>query len=91
MRRWLLLLPVLLLLSPAAAWAGTGPDDVVAALRSDPVYVDDMYRFFKANAASIAYEAYQNNNTSQTDGHQLCPTTPFPRAQGKYAQDWRAG
>jgi hypothetical protein len=57
----------------------------------DPVYIDDMFKFFKANATSIAYEAYQNNTTSTTDGHQLCPTTPFPRAQGMYAQDWKAG
>src|SRR4051794_18038144 len=57
----------------------------------DPVYIHNMYQFFKANAASIAYEAYQNNDTSTTDGHQLCPTTPFPRARDMYAQDWKAG
>jgi hypothetical protein len=61
------------------------------ATADDPVYIDNMYRFFKKNAANIAYEAYQNNNTSATDGHQLCPTTPFPRAQRMYAQDWQAG
>src|SRR4051794_14669356 len=61
------------------------------ATADDPVYIDNMYRFFRANAASIAYETYQNNNTSATDGHQLCPTTPFPRARAMYAQRWRAG
>ena len=65
-----------------------GPERPVT---DDPVYIHDMYQFFKANAASIAYEAYQNNNTSTTDGHQLCPTTPFPRARNAYAQDWQTG
>jgi hypothetical protein len=61
------------------------------ATADDPVYIDDMFRFLKANAASIAYEAYQNNNTSTTDGHQLCPTTPFPHARDAYARNWKAG
>jgi hypothetical protein len=61
------------------------------ATADDPVYIDNMYRFFRANAASIGWETYQNNTTSATDGHQLCPTTPFPRARAMYAQRWRAG
>lgn len=44
MRRWLLLLPVLLALlavpGTALASGDTGVDDVVGALRSDPVYLD---------------------------------------------------
>jgi hypothetical protein len=61
------------------------------ATADDPVYVENMFRFFKANAASIGWETYQNNTTSATDGHQLCPTTPFPRARGMYARLWRTG
>jgi hypothetical protein len=72
-------------------WGVWDTASVDPATADDPVYVDDMYRFFKANAASIAYEAYQNNNASTTDGHQLCPTTLFPRARDTYAQDWQAG
>ena len=31
----------------------------------DPVYIDNMYRFFKANAGSIAYETYFNTRAGQ--------------------------
>ena len=40
----------------------------------DPVYMDNMYRFFRDNAANIAYEAYFNGDTDQ-GGHALCPDT----------------
>jgi hypothetical protein len=64
-------------------WANgtnTAPDD--------PVYVDNMYRFFKANAASIAYESYFN---AMADQHLLCPTTRFPNAAAMYKADWASG
>jgi hypothetical protein len=72
-------------------WGVWDTDRVTTPQADDPVYIDAMYRFFKANAASIGWETYQNNVTSATDGHQLCPTTPFPRAQAAYARLWRAG
>jgi hypothetical protein len=61
------------------------------ATADDPVYISNMYRFFKENAASIMYETYQNNNTSSTDGHEMCPATPFPNARDAYARLWKAG
>ena len=72
-------------------WGIWDTDQVSTRQADDPVYIDDMYRFFRDNAASIGWEAYQNNVTSADDGHQLCPTTPFPRARDMYARRWRAG
>ena len=54
----------------------------------DPVYIDNMYRFFKANAGSIAYETYFN---AMPDQHLLCPTTRFPRAAAMYKLLWNLG
>ncbi len=58
-----------------------------AAQADDPVYIDNMYRFFKANAGSIAYETYFN---AMADQHLLCPTTRFPKASAMYAKDFGA-
>src|SRR4051794_36014578 len=68
-----------------AVWQTSGQS---AAYADDPVYIDDMYRFFGANAASIAFETYQNNSP---DEHELCSSNNYPRARGRYGQDWRAG
>ena len=60
-----------------------------AAKADDPVYMDNMYRFLKANAASIAYETYFN---AMPDQHTLCNAdgtpTLFPNAAATYKKDW---
>ena len=58
-----------------------------AAAADDSVYVDNMFRFFGANAADIAYESYFN----KLSVHQLCPSTLFPNAATKYQTDWGLG
>ena len=60
------------------------------AQADDPVYVDNMYRFFKGNAGSIAYDTYTASD-SANGGHALCPSTAFPRAAAQYRADWSAG
>ena len=45
------------------------------ALADDPVYIDNMYRFFRDNAGDIAYETYFNGMTGL---HPLCPGTTYP-------------
>jgi hypothetical protein len=61
-----------------------------AAQADDPVYVDNMYRFFRGNAGSIAYDTYIASD-SANGGHALCPSTAFPRAAAQYRADWSAG
>ena len=51
----------------------------------DPVYIDNMYRFFRGNAGSIAYETYFN---AMADQHLLCPSTHFPKAAARYRANW---
>jgi hypothetical protein len=58
-----------------------------AAAADDPVYVDNVFRFFGANAADVAYESYFN----KLSVHQLCPSTLFPNAAAKYQADWGLG
>ena len=58
-----------------------------AAAADDPVYVDNMFRFFGTNAADVAYESYFN----KLSVHQLCPSTLFPNAAAKYQTDWGLG
>jgi hypothetical protein len=56
------------------------------------VYVDNMYRFFRDNAESIAYETYFD---AMPDQHALCDAggtpTLFPNAAARYRADWGAG
>ena len=65
---------------------------LTAAQADDPVYVDNMYRFFKTNAADIAYESYFN---AKPDDHALCNAdgtpTNYPNAAAMYQADWRLG
>jgi hypothetical protein len=62
---------------------------MTAAQADDPVYVDNMYRFFRGNAADIAYETYFN---AMPDQHTLCgparTPTLFPNAAATYRADW---
>ncbi len=59
----------------------------------DPVYMDNMYKFFRSNAADIAYETYLNANAAD-GGHALCnpdgAPTKFPKAAARYKADWGA-
>jgi hypothetical protein len=49
-----------------------------------PVYIQNMYRFFKKNAPSIAYESYYNCSSL----HRLYPDSPFPKASAMYRKLW---
>jgi beta-mannanase len=57
------------------------------AKADNPVYVENMYRFFRDNAADIAYENYYNRPTV----HQLFPSTRFAQARARYQELWSAG
>lgn len=59
-------------------------DQGSVAAADNPLYVANMHRFFRANAATIAYENYFNCPLE----HQLHPSTRFPRARGEYRQLW---
>jgi hypothetical protein len=65
---------------------------LTAAQADDPVYVDNMYRFFRANAANVAYESYFNK---LPDDHALCSNdgtpTNYPNAAAMYKADWSLG
>jgi hypothetical protein len=58
-----------------------------AAKADDPVYMDNMYRFFRDHAGDIAYETYLNANP-RDGGHALCPSTRFPKAAARYKANW---
>ena len=64
-------------------WQQGGPSSAA----DDPVYIDNMYRFFRDHAADVAYDSYQNSQPV----HWLCPVTPFSRAALRYATNWKAG
>jgi hypothetical protein len=49
-----------------------------------PVYVRNMYQFFRKNAPSIAYESYYNCGGD----HRLYPDGPFPKASATYQKLW---
>jgi beta-mannanase len=57
------------------------------AKADNPVYVENMYRFFRDNAADIAYENYYNRPLK----HQLFPSTRFAQARARYQELWSAG
>src|SRR5689334_10739286 len=65
---------------------------MTAAQADDPVYVDNMYRFFRDHAADLAYETYFN---AMADQHALCNAdgtpTSFPSAAAAYKADWSLG
>jgi hypothetical protein len=61
---------------------GQGP------LRADnPLYIDNMYAFFKENAENLAYENYYNCPSV----HRIFPTTSFPLSAARYRQLWSGG
>ncbi len=61
-----------------------------SAMADDPVYMDNMYKFFHNNADAIAYETYFNGDTT-SGGHKLCPSTVYPNAVAVYQNDWGLG
>jgi hypothetical protein len=61
-----------------------------ASQADDPVYIDNMYKFFKSNAGDIAYETYFDGNTGEGDSA-LCPSNLFPKAASTYRLDWGLG
>ena len=54
------------------------------------MFMDNMYRFFKNNAADIAYETYFDGNTA-VGNSSLCPGDQFPKAAAVYKKDWGSG
>jgi beta-mannanase len=54
----------------------------------DPVYVQNMYDFFRAHGSAIAYEAYFN---AQCPDFCVFPPGRNPRAAERYRQLWAAG
>jgi hypothetical protein len=58
-----------------------------SAAADNPLYVENMYRFFRDNAADIAYENYYNCPAR----HRIHPVSPYPRASARYRELWSAG
>lgn len=50
------------------------------ALTDNPLFIQNMYRFFRNNAADIAYETYYNCPTK----HVLYPRSPYPKSSKVY-------
>jgi hypothetical protein len=67
-------------------------DGLSAAQADNPVYIDNMHRFFKANAADLAYESYFNKIPGE---HMLCNAdgarTRYPNSAATYGDNWRRG
>ena len=61
-----------------------------ATVADDPVYIDNMHRFFAVQAANVAYETYFNADPPDGE-HALCPGAPFPRALATYKAAWGGG
>lgn len=54
----------------------------------NPLYIQNMYNFFAANAADIAYEALFNGRDPGPGGYRLNPTTARPLAAALYRELW---
>jgi hypothetical protein len=67
-------------------------DGLSARQADNTVYMHNMYRFFKTNAPSIAYESYFNKIPNE---HMLCNAesgrTNYPNAAAAYRADWGRG
>lgn len=66
---------------------GVWAREVTAAEADNPLYIQNMYKALKANAATIAYENYYNCPLA----HRLHPDSPFPKASAAYRRLWLAG
>ncbi len=58
-----------------------------SAVADNPVYIENMFRFFKANAASLAYESYFNCASL----HYIYPTSIYKNARERYRALWSTG
>jgi hypothetical protein len=58
-----------------------------STIADNPVYIENMFRFFKANASSIVYESYFNCASL----HYIYPRSIFPKARERYRALWSAG
>lgn len=56
------------------------------AKADNAVHIDNMYRFFRDNAADLAYENYYNC----PEKHRRGATTRFPLASAAYRDLWSA-
>lgn len=54
--------------------------------KDNPFFIEKMFQFFKANAGSIAYEAYFNCNPASI--YKVHPAHHNPKAAAKYQQLW---
>jgi hypothetical protein len=75
-------------------WGVWRQGDLTLAQADEPVFVDNMYRFFRDNAASIGYETYFDTDAKNGE-HALChgdgTPTGFPNAAATYKADWSLG
>jgi hypothetical protein len=72
-------------------WGIGGPSTACAKPGIDnPFFIQKMWEFFNANAASIAYEAYFNGD-SATGSYRLYPAEANPLSSARYKQLWGAG
>jgi hypothetical protein len=55
-----------------------------SSVADTPVYVENMFRFFRTHASQLAYESYFQCAAL----HQMYPSTKFPRASRTYRQLW---
>jgi hypothetical protein len=54
--------------------------------KDNPFFIEKMFQFFKANAGSIAYEAYFNCNPAEI--YKVYPSNHNPKSAAKYQQLW---
>lgn len=66
---------------------GVWSRSVSAATADNPLYIQNIYNAFKANAADLAYENYYNCPVV----HRLYPDSQFPKASALYRKLWSAG
>jgi hypothetical protein len=58
-----------------------------SAAADTPVYVENMFRFFRTHVSQLAYESYFNC----APWNQMYPPTNFPKAGSTYRQLWSGG
>ncbi|MEK0084338.1 glycoside hydrolase family 26 protein [Benzoatithermus flavus] len=58
----------------------------------NPFFIEKMYRFFRANAAVMAYESYFNGDSQAYRGaYKIFPSGRNPRAAARYRELWSRG
>jgi hypothetical protein len=70
-------------------WGIGGPQGCSSPGYDNPLYITNMLRFFRRNAAWIAYEAYFNGgDPGSRKSYRLAPTAHHPRAAAAYRAGW---